>query len=95
MNRTVIAVIVLVVAVVVAGYVFFFQDAGQVATGTAPTGSTTAEVDEATQAAIDFCTEKGGTVESVIAAEGTTYLCVTADGGKAEVSQYMADNKTE
>ena len=79
MNRTVIAVIVLVVAVVVAGYVFFFQDAGQVATGTAPTGSTTAEVDEATQAAIDFCTEKGGTV----------------DGGKAEVSQYMADNKTE
>jgi hypothetical protein len=96
MNRTVIAVIVLIIAVVVAGYFFLWQDGGQVAeTGAAPGAGTAGEIPAEMQAAVDFCKEKGGTVETVVAAEGTTFLCATADGAKAEVSKFMADNKTE
>ena len=94
MNKTIIAVVVIVVIVAVGGYFYLGQNGEEATTaaGGSAAGAVTA-VSEATQAAIDFCKEKGGTVETVTAAEGTTHLCAMADGTKAEVSQYMADNK--
>ena len=93
MNKTIIGVIIIVVIVAVGGYFYLGQQPEEAAAvNDAATGATTA-VTEATQAAIDFCKGKGGTVEVVTAAEGTTHLCVMADGAKAEVSQYMADNQ--
>ena len=94
MNRTVISVIVLIAAVLVAGYFFLWQGGGEVAdTGTAPAGGATAEIPAAIQAAVDFCKEKGGTIETETIAEGVTHLCVMADGTKAEVAKFMADNQ--
>ena len=91
MNRNSLAAIVVVAVVVVGGLFYFTQQTEEAAEGTA--ANVVTEVTEATQKAIDFCTEKGGTVEVVNAAEGTTHLCAMADGTKAEVSQYMADNQ--
>ena len=94
MNRTVISVIVLIGAILIAGYYFILRDDGQVAdTGTAPAGGVTAEIPAAIQAAVDFCKEKGGTIETETIAEGVTHLCVMADGTKAEVAKFMADNQ--
>ena len=97
MNRTIWVIVVLVVVVAIGGYLFFGQQPEEAATagGGATSGAagSTAAVPEAIQAAVDFCKEKGGTVEVVTAAEGTTHLCVTGDGNKAEVSQFMADNQ--
>ena len=91
MNRNSLAAIVVVAVVVIGGLFYFTQQSEEAAEGTA--ANVVAEINEATQKAIDFCTEKGGTVEVVNAAEGTTHLCAMADGTKAEVSQYMADNQ--
>lgn len=98
MNRTVLIVIVVIIVAAIGGYFYMNQgggDAGGDATAGAGTTGATGEVPEAIQAAIDFCKEKGGTVETETIAEGVTHLCVTSDGTKAEVSKYMADNKTE
>lgn len=98
MNRTVLIVVVLVIVAAVGGYFYMNQNAGDAggdaAAGAGATGAT-GEVPAAVQVAIDFCKEKGGTVETETIAEGVTHLCVMADGTKAEVSKYMADNKTE
>ena len=87
MNRTVLAIVVLIIVIAVGGYFYFAQQGEEATTAGGGTSGETAgaAVTEAVQAAIDFCTGKGGTIEVVNAAEGTTHLCVTADGAKAEV----------
>ncbi len=94
MTRTSIFVIVavIVLAALVGGY-FLYQPPGDQSAAAVTTTDPTPpmEVTEVTQEAIDFCTETGGTVETVTAAEGAVHLCLTADGTKIEVGQYMKD----
>lgn len=54
-----------------------------------------ASVEETAAAAKAFCEEKGGTAETVNAAEGTVLMCNLPDGTSVEATQYMLDNKSE
>ena len=93
MNRTTLAAIAILVLVGVGGYLFIIQeDADPEAK---PAAGAVAEIPEAVQKAIDFCKEKGGSVETTTGAEGVMHLCVTGDGTKTEVGQFQAANKTD
>ena len=87
--------VIIIVAIGAVGAYFYFGGPKDEGTATTDAEKIVTEVTEATQKAIDFCKEKGGTVEAVTAAEGVTHLCAMADGTKVEVGQYMTDNKTE
>jgi len=97
MNRSSVIAIAVFIAVLIGGYFFFQPRDGDVAdvSSTAATATATVEVEAHVQAAIDFCESKGGSVETVTAAEGVAHLCATADGGKVEIGQFMKANDTE
>ena len=90
MSRTSIIVIVILIVAALGGY-FYLQDPVEDARSSA--ANVTEDIAEATRTAMDFCTSKGGTVETITAAEGVVRLCVTADGTKTEVGQFMAANQ--
>ena len=89
MNRTIVIVAIVAVAVG-AGYLWM---SGSVDETPVKATQVTADMTDAEKAAVEFCMSRGGKVETVIAAEGKTYLCVLADGNKVEVGQYMQANK--
>lgn len=50
------------------------------------------EMGATAKAAAAFCTESGGMIETVDAAEGRADLCVLSDGTKVEAIQHLADS---
>ena len=95
MNRSFVVILAVLIVVLIGGY-FYFSPTGVDTAGTEPVAATTTvDVSAATQAAIDFCVSKGGTVETITAAEGVAHLCATPDGSKTEVGQYLQNNRTE
>ena len=72
---------------VVAGGGFYLSQTG-------PEVHFNASVEETQEAAKAFCESKGGTAETIAAAEGTVLMCNLPDGTSVEATQYMIDNKS-
>ena len=92
-----IVVILAVALAVIAGGWFYLSKNGEelAVSGTDQEVQVNAAVSEVGAAAKAFCEEKGGTTETITAAEGSVMMCKLPDGSNVEATQYMIDNKPE
>ena len=95
MSRIVV-ILAVALAVIAGGWFYLSKNGEEVAvSGTEQEAQATAAVSEVGAAAKAFCEEKGGTAETISAAEGTVMMCNLPDGTSVEATQYMIDNKPE